>query len=202
MSDDDSREAITYDIDKFIERLSGCKLLKAEEVKFLMEKAKEILLKESNVQYVKAPVTICGDIHGQFYDMMELFKIGGRCPETNYLFMGDYVDRGYFSVEVVSLLLCFKVRYPNRIYLTRGNHETRQISQAYGFYDECMRKYNNNAQIWKYFTDLFDYLPLTAVVENSIFCLHGGLSPMIESLDHIKLIDRFQEVPHEGYFEF
>lgn len=192
-------ENISYDLDRYIEKLNACTPLKAEEVKFLIEKAKEILLKESNVQYIPSPVTICGDIHGQFFDLMELFKIGGECPETNYLFMGDYVDRGYFSVESVSLLLCIKVRYPNRIFLTRGNHETRQVTQTYGFYDECLRKYNNNPSIWKYFTDLFDFLPLSAVVENSIFCLHGGLSPFIESLDHIKLIDRFQEVPHDGY---
>ena len=112
--------------------------------------------------------------------------------------MGDYVDRGYYSVESVSLLLCLKVRYPNRIYMTRGNHESRQVTQAYGFYDECMRKYDNNPEIWKYFTDLFDFLPLTATVENKIFCLHGGLSPSIETLDGVRLIDRFQEVPHDG----
>ena len=98
---------------------------------------------------------------------MELFKIGGETPDTNYLFMGDYVDRGYYSVESVSLLVCLKVRFPNRIFLTRGNHESRQITQVYGFYDECMRKYGNS-NVWKYFTDLFDYLPLTAVVENQV----------------------------------
>jgi serine/threonine-protein phosphatase 2A catalytic subunit len=191
-------EKSTHDIDKFLEKLYNCQPLSSEEVKFMIEKVKEILVKESNVQHVRAPVTVCGDIHGQFWDLMELFKIGGKCPETNYLFMGDYVDRGYYSVETVSLLLSLKLRYPERIYLTRGNHETRQVTQVYGFYDECMRKYNNNPQIWKYFTDLFDYLPLTAVVENSIFCLHGGLSPAIDCLDHIKMIDRFLEVPHDG----
>ena len=129
---------------------------------------------------------------------MELFKIGGNAPDTNYLFMGDYVDRGYYSVETVTLLVALKVRYKDRITILRGNHESRQITQVYGFYDECMRKYNNNPHIWKYFTDLFDFLPLTAIVENSIFCLHGGLSPTVETLDHIRLIDRFQEVPHEG----
>ena len=98
---------------------------------------------------------------------MELFKIGGETPDTNYLFMGDYVDRGYYSVESVSLLVCLKVRLPSRIFLTRGNHESRQITQVYGFYDECMRKYGNS-NVWKYFTDLFDYLPLTAVVENQV----------------------------------
>ena len=105
--------------------------------------------------------------------------------------MGDYVDRGYYSVETVSLLMCLKVRFPNRIYLTRGNHESRQITQAYGSYDERMRKYGNS-NVWKYFTDLFDYLPLTAVVDNQIFCLHGGLSPSIETLDNIKMLERFQ----------
>ena len=129
--------------------------------------------------------------------MIELFKIGGDTPDSNYLFMGDYVDRGYYSVECVSLLMCLKVRYPNRIHLTRGNHESRQITQVYGFYDECMRKYGNS-NVWKYFTDLFDCLPLTAVVENQIFCLHGGLSPSIETLDNIKMLDRYQETPQEG----
>ncbi len=129
--------------------------------------------------------------------MIELFKIGGDTPDSNYLFMGDYVDRGYYSVECVSLLMCLKVRFPNRINLTRGNHESRQITQVYGFYDECMRKYGNS-NVWKYFTDLFDYLPLTAVVENQIFCLHGGLSPSIENLDNIKMLDRMQETPQEG----
>jgi len=146
---------------------------------------------------VRTPVTVCGDIHGQFYDLIELFKIGGNVPDSNYLFMGDYVDRGYYSVESVSLLICLKVRFPNRITLTRGNHESRQITQVYGFYDECMRKYGN-VNVWKSFTDLFDYLPLTSVVDNQIFCLHGGLSPSIETLDNIKLLERFQEVPQEG----
>lgn len=135
---------------------------------FLSSKAREILMEESNVQAVKAPVTVCGDIHGQFHDLMELFKIGGNCPDTNYLFMGDYVDRGYYSVETVTLLVALKVRYRNRVTILRGNHESRQITQVYGFYDECLRKYGN-ANIWKYFTDLFDYLPLTALVENQVF---------------------------------
>ena len=145
---------------------------------------------------------------------MELFKIGGPNPDTNYLFMGthvclrmqtepltlsigDYVDRGYFSVETVTLLVALKIRYPQRITILRGNHESRQITQVYGFYDECLRKYGN-ANVWKYFTDLFDYLPLTALIENQIFCLHGGLSPSIDTLDNIRSLDRIQEVPHEG----
>ncbi|KHG30742.1 Serine/threonine-protein phosphatase PP2A-4 catalytic subunit -like protein [Gossypium arboreum] len=169
----------------------------ASKVRALCDKAKEILMDESNVQPVKSPVTICGDIHGQFHDLAELFRIGGKCPDTNYLFMGDYVDRGYYSVETVTLLVALKVRYPQRITILRGNHESRQITQVYGFYDECLRKYGN-ANVWKIFTDLFDYFPLTALVESEIFCLHGGLSPSIETLDNIRNFDRVQEVPHEG----
>ena len=119
---------------------------------------------------------------------MELFKIGGNLPETNYLFMGDYVDRGYYSVETDTLRVAMKVRYKERVTILRGNHESRQITQVYGFYDECLRKYGN-ANVWKYFTDLFDSLPVTAVVEDQIFCLHGGLSPSIDTLEQIKQLD-------------
>lgn len=163
----------------------------------MCEFAKTILSKEENVHSVRAPVTICGDVHGQFYDLKELFQIGGDLPDNNYLFTGDYVDRGYYSVETVTLLVCLKVRYPSRITILRGNHESKQITQVYGFYDECLRKYGN-ANVWQHFTALFDYLPLTAVVEGNIFCLHGGLSPSIDTLDQIKQLDRIMEVPHEG----
>jgi len=184
-------------LDGWIESLMQCKQLSEEDVRRLCEKAREVLQDESNVQPVKCPVTVCGDIHGQFHDLMELFKIGGPNPDTNYLFMGDYVDRGYFSVETVTLLVALKIRYPGRITILRGNHESRQITQVYGFYDECLRKYGN-ANVWKFFTDLFDYLPLTALIDNQIFCLHGGLSPSIDTLDNIRALDRIQEVPHEG----
>ncbi|KAJ2472709.1 serine threonine-protein phosphatase [Coemansia sp. RSA 2322] len=167
-------------LDVWVEQLFECKQLSEASVKNLCAKAsaptraKEVLTQESNVQPVRCPVTVCGDIHGQFHDLVELFKIGGNSPDTNYLFMGDYVDRGYYSVETVTLLVAMKIRYPERITILRGNHESRQITQVYGFYDECLRKYGN-AEVWKYFTDLFDYLPLTALIEDQIFCLHGGL---------------------------
>jgi len=134
-------------LDSQIDQLRECKPLPEDNIKALCEKAKEILVNESNVQPVRTPVTICGDIHGQFYDLKELFKIGGELPDNNYLFMGDYVDRGYYSVETVTLLVTLKVRYPSRITILRGNHESKQITQVYGFYDECLRKYGN-ANVW------------------------------------------------------
>ncbi|CAN7090984.1 unnamed protein product [Brassica rapa subsp. narinosa] len=170
------------DLDRQIEQLMECKPLAEGDVKILCDQAKAILVEEWNVQPVKCPVTVCGDIHGQFYDLIELFRIGGNPPDTNYLFMGDYVDRGYYSVETVSLLVALKVRYRDRLTILRGNHESRQITQVYGFYDECLRKYGN-ANVWKHFTDLFDYLPLTALIESQVFCLHGGLSPSLDTLD-------------------
>jgi len=110
---------------------------------------------------------------------------------------GDYVDRGLFSVETISLLVCLKLRYPHRVHLIRGNHESRGVTQSYGFYTECSRKYGN-ANVWHYFTDMFDFLTLSVVINDQIFCVHGGLSPSIHSIDQIKIIDRFREIPHEG----
>ena len=171
--------------------------MEESELESLCGYVKEVLVEESNVQPVCSPVTVCGDIHGQFHDLLKLFETGGDVPDTNYIFMGDFVDRGYNSLESFTLLLLLKARWPQCVTLLRGNHESRQITQVYGFYDECMRKYGH-AGIWKAFTDLFDYMPLTAVIENQIFCPHGGLSPSIDSLEDVRKIDRFQEVPHEG----
>jgi len=185
------------DLDRQIATLRKCEIIKESEVKALCNKAREILVEEGNVQRVFAPVTICGDIHGQFYDLKELFKVGGDVPDTNYLFMGDFVDRGFYSVETFLLLIALKVRYPDRITLIRGNHESRQITQVYGFYDECLRKYGS-VNVWRYCTEIFDYLSLSSIIEEKIFCVHGGLSPSINTLDQIRIIDRKQEVPHDG----
>jgi len=187
----------TSELDRQIEQLKRCEIIKEAEVKELCQKAMEILMEESNVQRVDAPVTICGDIHGQFYDLKELFKVGDDCPDTNYLFLGDFVDRGFYSVETFLLLLALKVRYPDRITLIRGNHESRQITQVYGFYDECLKKYGS-VNVWRYCTEIFDYLSLSALIEDRVLCVHGGLSPNINMLDQIRKIDRKQEVPHDG----
>lgn len=186
-------------VDKWIEQLRDCKCISEKEVKIMCEKVKEILIEESNVQPVSAPVVVCGDIHGQFYDFLELFRTGGQIPDTSYVFMGDFVDRGYHSVETFELLLCYKLKYPGRVTLVRGNHESRQISYAYGFYEEIMRKYGNT-NIWRYFTEVFDFLSLAAVIEGKILCIHGGLSPIISTVDQIRLINRKMEIPHEGAF--
>lgn len=185
--------------DKWIEMLKNGTCLPEKQLKQMCEKIKELLIQESNVQPVSAPVIICGDIHGQFYDLLELFRTGGDVPNSRYVFMGDYVDRGYHSVETLELLLCLKLKYPNHITLLRGNHESRQISFTYGFYEEIQRKYGN-PNPWTYFTEIFDYLAIGALIEGKIFCVHGGLSPSISSIDQIRLLNRKMEIPHDGPF--
>lgn len=123
-------------------------------------------------------------MHGQFFDVRELFFIGGFPPTSRYLFLGDFVDRGYHSVETFFLLLAYKVRYPDQIFLLRGNHECRQVTQVYGFYDECLTKFGS-INVWKYSTELFDYMPLSAIIDNQIFNVHGGLSPELNTIDEV-----------------
>ena len=232
---------------------------------------------ESNIQPVSTPVTICGDIHGQFYDLLELFRVAGGMPnesapqtpvtprnvitaadieppstitnpklqkkmklggathpnvdtpeeisdasnvpsssasltgdsddggsnmsskEPNFVFLGDYVDRGYFSLETLTLLLCLKAKYPDKITLVRGNHESRQITQVYGFYEECVQKYGNTS-VWKACCQVFDFMTLGAIVDGKVLCVHGGLSPEIRTLDQVRVVARAQEIPHEGAF--
>jgi serine/threonine-protein phosphatase 2A catalytic subunit len=167
-----------------IEKILQCKPLTEAELTQLIDKCKEILQVEANCVKIRAPVTVCGDLHGQFYDLMELFKMGGQLPDTNYLFMGDFVDRGIHSVEVMTLLIAFKCRYKDRIFLLRGNHESRSTSQVYGFYDECIKKYGS-ARVWQQFTELFDYLPVSAIIDNKVMCMHGGLSPSMKHIDDL-----------------
>ncbi|XP_027126208.2 phytochrome-associated serine/threonine-protein phosphatase 3 isoform X2 [Coffea eugenioides] len=170
------------DLDQWIAKVKEGQHLSEDELQLLCEYVKEILIEESNVQPVNSPVTVCGDIHGQFHDLMKLFQTGGHVPETNYIFMGDFVDRGYNSLEVFTILLLLKARYPANITLLRGNHESRQLTQVYGFYDECQRKYGN-ANAWRYCTDVFDYLTLSAIIDGTVLCVHGGLSPDIRTID-------------------
>jgi serine/threonine-protein phosphatase 6 catalytic subunit len=182
-----------------ISQIKRCEPLEERELESLCGYVKEVLVEESNVQPVCSPVTVCGDIHGQFHDLLKLLETGGDVPDTNYIFMGDFVDRGYNSLESFTLLLLLKARWPQCVTLLRGNHESRQITQVYGFYDECQRKYGN-ANAWRWCTDVFDYLTLSALIDGKTLCVHGGLSPDVRSLDQIRTIDRLCEIPHEGPF--
>jgi serine/threonine-protein phosphatase PPG1 len=188
-----------FNIDKLLAKAYDKELLSEENIRELCARGKEILIMESNVRQILPPVTVVGDIHGQFFDLLEIFRIGGNCPDTNYCFLGDYVDRGHHSVETITLLLCLKVKYPDRVTLVRGNHESRAVTLTYGFYTECEKKFGN-VNVWNYFTDFFDYLVLSVLIGDSILCVHGGLSPSLHSVDQIKVINRFREIPHEGLF--
>eukprot|EP00746_Dinoflagellata_sp_MGD_P092368 gnl/MRDRNA2_/MRDRNA2_36549_c0_seq1.p1 gnl/MRDRNA2_/MRDRNA2_36549_c0~~gnl/MRDRNA2_/MRDRNA2_36549_c0_seq1.p1 ORF type:complete len:390 (-),score=54.65 gnl/MRDRNA2_/MRDRNA2_36549_c0_seq1:161-1252(-) len=174
--------------------------LTAEECIHLCKRVRHQSQKEPNIVAVRAPVVVVGDVHGQFLDLLQIFnELTGPVPETNYLFLGNYINRGYDSCSTICLLLLLKARYPNRITLLRGNHESRQISQVYNFYDECQKRfYPRGAEIWQCLTDCFDYLPLSAVIEDRIFCVHSGLSPSLDSLDIIRELKREQEIPNSG----
>ncbi|CAK7206496.1 sporulation-induced protein [Sporothrix eucalyptigena] len=283
-------------LDEWLEEAKQCHYLPEAVMKQLCEMVKEVLMEESNIQPVSTPVTICGDIHGQFYDLLELFRVAGGMPgetdvqaprtmtavitsedieppteirnprlrrklragmvggggdaaydeddegsgsgeadgaaadggaegagaggegddshtgnttegasstaqsgDTRFVFLGDFVDRGYFSLETFTLLMCLKAKYPDRIVLVRGNHESRQITQVYGFYEECQQKYGN-ASVWKACCQVFDFLVLAAIVDGTVLCVHGGLSPEIRTIDQIRVVARAQEIPHEGAF--
>ena len=139
---------------------------------------------------------ICGDVHGQYYDLLRVFQCLGSPSEANYLFLGDYVDRGPYSTEVIALLLAFKIKYPDRFFLLRGNHETASINRIYGFYDDCKRRFS--VKLWKTFCDCFNCLPVAAIVAGKIFCCHGGLSPDLKSMDQIRQLMRPSDVPDVG----
>ena len=156
----------------------------------------QALQKDPTLLDIEAPLCVCGDLHGQFYDLLQFMKRGGSPPETKYLFLGDYVDRGHNSIETFSYLLALKVKYPKSIYLLRGNHETAEISQMYGFYDECVQRYD--AKMWDRFTEVFGYLPLAAVISKRIFCVHGGLSQHLGSVNDIAKQRRPVQIPEQG----
>ncbi|KAK9155752.1 hypothetical protein Sjap_003232 [Stephania japonica] len=190
-------------VDNLIERLlegrsgKGKRIqLSESEIRLLCVASKDIFLKQPNLLELEAPINVCGDIHGQFSDLLRLFEYGGFPPESNYLFLGDYVDRGKQSIETICLLLAYKIKFPDNFFLLRGNHECASINRIYGFYDECKRRFS--VRLWKVFTDCFNCLPVAAVIDDKILCMHGGLSPEMESLDQIRAIERPIDVPDQG----
>lgn len=170
--------------------------LPEELISKICKTAREIFLQQPMLIEVNAPVNICGDTHGQYSDLLRLFDIGGFPPKTNYVFLGDYVDRAKQSIEVITLLMCYKIKYQESFFLLRGNHECASLNRIYGFYDECKRRYT--VKLWRTFADCFNCFPVAAVVEDKILCMHGGLSPDLDHLSQIFDIPRPTDVPDEG----
>ena len=188
-------------IDKIIIKLvkkkkKKTKILTEQEIQLLCKKCKKIFAEQDVLLNLSSPIKVCGDIHGQYYDLLRLFGFGGYPPNSSYLFLGDYVDRGKQSIETISLLFALKIKYPENIFMLRGNHESSKINRIYGFYEECKRRYDK--KIWKLFSETFNYLPVAAIIEGKIFCIHGGLSPKLVSLDQIQKIQRPTEIPDDG----
>mmetsp|Transcript_10518 Transcript_10518/g.20192 ORF Transcript_10518/g.20192 Transcript_10518/m.20192 type:complete len:525 (-) Transcript_10518:250-1824(-) len=163
---------------------------------YIVKEAGKILQSEPNILHLKYPITVCGDVHGQFFDLARLFNVGGDPGDTQYLFLGDYVDRGCFSTECVMLLFSMKIFYPKTFFMLRGNHECRQLTAFFNFKDECLYKYSE--KLYDTIMEAFDKLPLAAIVNDSFFCVHGGLSPDITTIEEISELNRFREIPRDG----
>ena len=170
--------------------------IKEDECNYIIEKAYPIFQKETSLLKISAPLYICGDIHGQYYDLLRVFDILNYPPTSTFLFLGDYVDRGKQSLECILLLLCLKIKYPDKIFLLRGNHESEAINKIYGFYDECKRRLS--VKCFKKIINLFNMLPISALINENILCMHGGLSKELKTIDQINNILRPTDIPDEG----
>lgn len=164
----------------------------------LIDDCNRILKNEPNLIVLQDPLTVVGDIHGQFYDLLKIFEVGGNPENTKYLFLGDFVDRGSFSIEVLILLYSIKINFPETVYFLRGNHECRQMTTFFNFRDECKYKYDQ--ELYEIVMDSFDLMPLSCIVNGKFLALHGGISPELKNLDDIKRVDRFKEPPRQGIF--
>ena len=197
---EEAYDRISYLKEKLIESKKGqsCSSVKLseKEINIVLDNVYPILKNEPSMLELEPPIYICGDIHGQFYDLLRVFDILKYPPESKFLFLGDYVDRGKKSLECILLLLCLKIKYPSNIYLLRGNHECEEINRAYGFFDECKRKVS--IKIYKQFCNLFNILPITALIGDKILCMHGGLSYELKDISQLKKIVRPTEIPDSG----
>ena len=203
--DNDENESNKNDnIFKFIEKLKKARKgaicqelsIKEGECDYIIDKAYDIIKKEDSMLKISAPLYICGDIHGQYYDLLRVFDILEYPPKSKFLFLGDYVDRGKQSLECLLLLLCLKIIYPSKIFLLRGNHESEALNKIYGFYDECKRRIT--IKCFKKITNLFNILPITALIDENILCMHGGLSKDLTKIEQLDKILRPTEIPDDG----
>lgn len=186
------------DVGEKVRRLMEGRLVSPRTLSAILRQAAAVLEKEPNLLHLRSPITVVGDLHGQLLDLLDLFLINGEPPDVNYLFLGNWGDRGDYGVETVTLLLALKAAYPDRVHLLRGKHETRPITQVYGLYDDCARKYHSGANVWTALMHVFDRLPLAAVVDDKVFCVSSGLSPELQTLAQIDDLHRCREVPYEG----
>ncbi|KRX00376.1 hypothetical protein PPERSA_08882 [Pseudocohnilembus persalinus] len=167
-----------------------------EDFLTLIAQTNKIFQQESNLLHIQDPLTVVGDIHGQFYDLLKILEVGGNPEQQKYLFLGDFVDRGSFSIEVLILLYSIKLCYPETVYFLRGNHECRQMTSFFNFRDECKYKYDQ--EIYDTVMESFDLMPIACIVNGKFLALHGGISPEMRSLQDIENIDRKKEPPKQG----
>lgn len=170
--------------------------LDTKDVQEIVMKAREIFLSQPMLLELDAPVLVVGDIHGDLNNLVQVLEQGGHPRLNSYLFLGDYVDRGKYGLEVIILLFCFKIKRPENFFLLRGNHESLAISKRYGFQNECMQK--QSAKIYKLFVATFNCMPIAALIANQIFCCHGGISFNMETLQDINKIPRPIDIPDKG----
>uniref|UniRef100_A0A9J2Q935 Serine/threonine-protein phosphatase n=2 Tax=Ascaris TaxID=6251 RepID=A0A9J2Q935_ASCLU len=195
--------AATFDVDNMISRLlnvgmAGGRLttqVAEEELHHLCLLAKQIFLSQSTLIEVEPPLVVCGDIHGQYSDLLRIYDKNGFPPETNYLFLGDFVDRGKQNLETICLQFCYKIKFPENFFMLRGNHETSAINRVYGFFEECNRRYHST-RLWNQFQDTFNCMPLCGYIGARILCMHGGLSPHLSNLDQLRNLPRPLDPPN------
>nr|AKT44580.1 serine/threonine-protein phosphatase PP1 [Trypanosoma cruzi marinkellei] len=195
--EEDEKSAIRQLVTSVLQDWRGAqKLLNEDIIRTVLRRVRPLLMSQPMMVRIEAPVNVCGDIHGQINDLVEIFRAGGMPPTSRYLFLGDYVDRGKYGTEVISVLLGLKVLHPDKMYVLRGNHESESICRIYGFFDEVKRRFS--VKLFKEFTDVFNCLPIAALIEEIALCMHGGLSPELRNLNQINQIRRPLVVPDAG----